>query len=408
MTEEEKRARLSRMRLVALAVLAAMFAVFAASSTWQGSIPALQWLRAFSEAGIAGAIADWYAVVALFRHPLGLPMPHTAIIPRNKERIAESIGAFIETHFLTSQNVVERVVRFDFAAAASHWLREQTNSRKLADALCDLIPPTLETVEDAEFRQFFEDLVASEAEAIDFVAIVDHLMATIVDLNLDRTVLKRVLLWLRDWVSKNRDTIKLEFGRASRYTPGFIDTYVVNRFVDGVAHFLEDAAENPDHQVWDDVDQAIKELQLNLRTSLELREQIASNARAALAGLARSGVAHTLWFKVKRYLVADLSDERSQIRSWMTGAFQRVGAAIADDPVVQQKLNAWQVASIEATLPRARPAIGRWVADIVKSWDTAQITDKLETELGTDLQYIRLNGAIVGGLVGVALHFAQL
>ena len=408
MTEEEKRARLSRMRLVALAVLAAMFAVFAASSTWQGSIPALQWLRAFSEAGIAGAIADWYAVVALFRHPLGLPMPHTAIIPRNKERIAESIGAFIETHFLTSQNVVERLVRFDFAAAASHWLREQTNSRKLADALCDFIPPTLETVEDAELRQFFEDLVASEAEAIDFVAIVDHLMATIVDLNLDRTILKRVLLWLRDWVSKNRDTIKLEFGRASRYTPGFIDTYVVNRFVDGVAHFLEDAAENPDHQVWDDVDQAIKELQLNLRTSPELREQIASNARAALAGLARSGVAHTLWFKVKRYLVADLSDERSQIRSWMTGAFQRVGAAIADDPVVQQKLNAWQVASIEATLPRARPAIGRWVADIVKSWDTAQITDKLETELGTDLQYIRLNGAIVGGLVGVALHFAQL
>ena len=98
MTEEEKRARLSRMRLVAFAVLAAMFAVFAGSSIWQGSVPALQWLRAFSEAGIAGAIADWYAVVALFRHPLGLPMPHTAIIPRNKDRIADSIGAFIETH----------------------------------------------------------------------------------------------------------------------------------------------------------------------------------------------------------------------------------------------------------------------------------------------------------------------
>ena len=106
-------------------------------------------------------------------------------------------------------------------------------------------------------------------------------MATIVDLNLDRTVLKQVLLWLRDWVSKNRDTIKLEFGRASRYTPGFIDTYVVNRFVDGVAHFLADAAENPDHQVWDDVDLAIKELQLNLRTSPAVREQIANRASGA-------------------------------------------------------------------------------------------------------------------------------
>src|SRR6202161_1269486 len=135
MTEEEKRARLSRMRLVALAVLAAMFAVFAASSMWQGRIPALQWLRAFSQAGIARAIADWYAGLALFRHPLGLPMPHTAITPRNKERIAESIGAFIETHFLTSQNVVQRLVRFGFAAAASHLLREEAHSTQLAGAL---------------------------------------------------------------------------------------------------------------------------------------------------------------------------------------------------------------------------------------------------------------------------------
>ena len=142
MTEEEKRARLSRMRLVALAVLAAMIAIFAVSSKWQDSIAAVQWLRAFSEAGIVGAIADWYAVVALFRHPLGLPMPHTAIIPRNKDRIADSIGAFMDTHFLTRQNVIERLVRFDFAATASKWLREQTNSGKLADALCDLVPPT--------------------------------------------------------------------------------------------------------------------------------------------------------------------------------------------------------------------------------------------------------------------------
>jgi uncharacterized membrane-anchored protein YjiN (DUF445 family) len=333
-------------------------------------------------------------------------MPHTAIIPRNKDRIADSIGAFIETHFLTPQNVVERLVRFDFAATASKWLRDQSNSRKLADALCDLVPPTLETVEDVEIRTFLEQLAVSQAEAVDIVAVVDRLIAAIVELDLDRTVLKRVLLWLRDWVSKNRDTIKIEFGRASRYTPGFIDTYVVNRFVDGVAHLLEDAAENPDHQVWGEVDRAIEELRLNMRTSPALKEQIAYNMRAALGGFARSGVTRTLWVEIKHYVVADLSNERSQIRSWMTRAFQRVGAAIADDQVVQQKLNAWQVASIETTLPRARPAIGRWVADIVKSWDTAQITDKLETEIGTDLQYIRLNGAIVGGLVGLVLHAA--
>ena len=245
MTEEGKRARLRRMRFVALAVVAAMLAAFAASSVWQASIPALQWLRAFSEAGIAGAIADWYAVVALFRHPLGLPIPHTAIIPRNKDRIADSIGAFIETHFLTSQNVVQHLVRFDLAATASRWLRESANSRKLADALCDLFPQTLETIEDVEIRGFLEELFASQTEGVDLVPVVDHLLAVIADLDLDRTVLKKVLFWLRDWVSRNRDAIKVEIGRASRYTPGFIDAYLAGRFVDGLSHLLEEALENP-------------------------------------------------------------------------------------------------------------------------------------------------------------------
>ncbi len=127
MSEDEKLARLKHMRL-ALAALLAMLIAYAVSSLWEHSFPAFQWLRAFAEAGVAGAIADWYAAVALFRHPLGLPLPYTAIIPNNKDRIAESVGSFIETHFLTSENVVEKLVRLDLAATASEWLREPSNT----------------------------------------------------------------------------------------------------------------------------------------------------------------------------------------------------------------------------------------------------------------------------------------
>jgi uncharacterized membrane-anchored protein YjiN (DUF445 family) len=157
MTEAEKRQRLRHMRLAALSAVVLMLALFVASSLLRDRFSAAQWLRAFSEAGIAGALADWYAVVALFRHPLGLPFPHTAIIPKNKDRIADSVGAFIETHFLTSQNVVDRLARLDLAATMSEWLRQSSNSRDLADLLCDLIPPTLETVDDAEIRALSSD-----------------------------------------------------------------------------------------------------------------------------------------------------------------------------------------------------------------------------------------------------------
>jgi uncharacterized membrane-anchored protein YjiN (DUF445 family) len=406
MTEAEKRQRLRRMRLAALSAVALMLALFVASSLLRDRFSAAQWLRAFSEAGIAGALADWYAVVALFRHPLGLPFPHTAIIPKNKDRIADSVGAFIETHFLTSQNVVDRLARLGLAATMSEWLRQSSNSRDLADLLCDLIPPTLETVDDAEIRALVERLAVSQMESVDLVAVADRLITTISDLDLDRALAKRVLQWVRDWMSRNREAIKLEFGRASRYTPGFLDAYIVNRFVDGVANLLNDAAEDPQHQIWGEIDRAINELRETLRTSPALQKQITDGGKDALRSLVRNGAARTLWDKIKRSVIADLADERSRIRSWVSEGFQRLGAAIAEDRGVQRKLNAWQVAMAESLLPLSRPAIGRWIADIVKSWDTEQITGKLETEIGTDLQYIRLNGAVVGGLVGLVLHAA--
>ena len=297
-------------------------------------------------------------------------------------------------------------LELDLAATMSEWLRQPSNSRDLADVLCDLIPPTLETVDDAEIRTLVERLAVSQMESVDLVAVADRLIATIVDLDLDRALVKRVLLWLRDWMSRNRDAIKVEFGRASRYTPGFLDAYIVNRFVDGVANLLNEAAEDPQHQIWGEIDRAINELRENLRTSPALRKQITDGGKDALRSLVRNGAARTLWDKIKRSVIADLADDRSRIRSWVSEGFQRLGAAIAEDRGVQRKLNAWQIAMVERSLPLSRAAIGRWIADIVKSWDTEQITGKLETEIGTDLQYIRLNGAVVGGLVGLALHAA--
>ena len=406
MTEAEKRLRLRRMRLVALAVVVAMFAIFVATSILQRDVPSLRWLRAFSEAGLAGALADWYAVVALFRRPLGLPIPHTAIIPRNKDRIAESIGVFIETHFLTSQNVIEKLVRFDLAATISEWLREPMNSRELADALCDLIAPTLATVEDSEIRTFFVRAMASRLEALDTVAILDRVMTEVIDRDRGRAMLARILLWLRDWVSERRDAIKIKFGEVSRYTPGFLDSYIVNRFVDGIALLLKEAAENPDHEIWREIDRAIDELRENMKSSPTLRKQIEVKAREAFASFAQSEATAAFWSDVKREIVADLLNEPSRIRSWTADALQRLGAAFADDRRVQRKLNAWLLEASAKALPRARPAIGRWVAEIVKSWDAEEIAGKLETEIGTDLQYIRLNGALVGGLVGLVLQAA--
>jgi uncharacterized membrane-anchored protein YjiN (DUF445 family) len=160
----------------------------------------------------------------------------------------------------------------------------------LADVLCGLVPLTLDTVDDAEVPALVERLAVSQMESVDLVAVADRLITTIVDLDLDRAMLRRVLLWLRDWMSRNRDTIKVEFGRASRYTPGFLDANIVNRFVDGVANLLNDAAKDSQHQIWGEIDRAINELRENLRTSPALRKKITDGGKDALESLARNSV----------------------------------------------------------------------------------------------------------------------
>ena len=240
MREEEKRARLQRMRFVALAALLAMLIAFVASSIWQHAIPAFQWLRAFAEAGVAEAIAGSYAVVALFRTSARFAFAAHRDHPGKQGPHRRKRWGFIETNFLTAENVGEKLERLDLAASASESLREPANARNLADALCDLVPPALETVEDAEIRTF-----------------VDRGSRTLDDDGHRQGSRsggpQEVLLWLRDWMSSNRDAIKIEFGRVSRYTPGFLDAYIVNRFVEGIAHLLEEAAEDPDHQIWQEM-----------------------------------------------------------------------------------------------------------------------------------------------------------
>jgi uncharacterized membrane-anchored protein YjiN (DUF445 family) len=408
MTEEGKRAQLGRMKRVALVVVAAMLALYFASTVLQPYASWLHWVRAFSEAGVAGAMADWYAVVALFKRPLALPIPHTAIIAKNKDRIGESVGAFIETHFLTADNIVDKLGRLDLAGTMSSWLRNPANSRDLADALCDLIPPTLATLDDAEVRSFLEKTIASQLGSFDFVVIADRMMTTVFERDRSRMMVSRVLLWVESWVSNNRPLIKAKFGQASRYTPEFLDAYIVDRFVEGIALLLREAAGNPDHPIWRDVDQTIEDWREKLTQSPMLRAQLDAVAREAFATLVHSDIVADLWLYLKREIVSDLSSEDSKIRSRITEGFTRLGAALAEERRVREKLNAWWLAAIENALPRIRPAIGRWVADIIKSWDSEEITRKLETEIGTDLQYIRLNGALVGGLIGLALHAIPL
>ena len=396
--------RLRRMQRLATALLCAMLVLLALSAAFKTTYPWLQWVQAFAAAATVGAIADWFAVVALFHHPLGLPFPHTAIVPANKDRIGESLGHFVEHNFLTAENVIRKLEQRNLTKSVSEWLAGRANSHGLAERLCALIPALLNTLGDKDFKRFVDRAIAPQLEKLDVASIAGDILTLLTAGGRHQVVLDRVLQKLEAWLIVNQDMIKAKFGEASKYTPGFLDSYIVNKFVAGIIALLHEIARDSDHRIRRQFDQLTNEFIHNLKTSAVYREQGEVLKREFLEHLEREDYYGVVWNDIKQRILADLADDHSVIRDYLAETLVRVGGGLRDDPAVQTKLNAWLLQAIELLLVRHRHQVSGLITDVVKGWDAREVAEKMELEIGKDLQYIRINGTLVGGTVGLLLH----
>ena len=406
--EGDKRARLRRMRQLATSLLVLMLGLLAASTLLEPRYPFLQWLRAFSEAAVVGAIADWFAVVALFRHPLGLPIPHTAIIPRKKDEIGASLGDFVEHNFLTPDNVIERLADVNLAGAGARWLIEPRNGEQAARALCALVPRVIEMVDDDDVRSFFERSVLPQLEDVDLARVAGQVLEIVTEGGHHEALLDRALKEVESLVSAHRDLILHKFGDASKYTPAFVDAYIVNRFVAGMIQLLHDVADDADHPLRLRFAEGIRELVEKLKTSPELRERGERIKAQIIEHLRTEPYYRRLWTRLKQRLGADIGSPHSRLQAYARTALTALGNGLLQDRVMQQRLNSWALKVAETLMLAHRHQVSLLITDIVKSWDAKEVSKKLELEIGKDLQYIRVNGTLVGGAVGVALHALTL
>src|SRR6266852_7173499 len=229
-SDDSKRSALQRMKALASALLIAMLLVFAISATWRAALPWLTWVHAFAEAAAIGALADWFAVTALFRHPLGLPIPHTAIIPRNKNDMGVSIGKFVERNFLTPGNVLGRLERYNFTFTGGEWLTDREFSEDLSRGVCALIPRILAAYENEDAQCFLDQTIHAQLEKLDVARIAAELLDALTTDNRHQSLLDRGLRVMQAWLTENRGLIEAKFSEASKYTPGYFDKYVVGRF----------------------------------------------------------------------------------------------------------------------------------------------------------------------------------
>lgn len=400
---QEKAVRLRRMKRLPLLLLILMAALFLLTLRRPESWVA--WVHAFAEAGMIGALADWFAVVALFRHPLGLPIPHTAIIPRRKNEIGRNLARFIADHFLHPDAVRIKLESVNLAQQAAAWLHTPAGRERVVQSGAGLLSWLAGAWHENSVRQFVRRLSRHQLEQIDFAPLLGKVLDWLVQDGRHQQLLTQALRYAVMLLHDHRETIRGNVQRESPWwLPGFIDDRIVQQMLDRIETLLLQMSLDPDHPVRGNFDGVMQRWSEELRTSPTLH-QVAENFRqAAVANENLQEYLYGLWMDLVAGVETDLQNPDSSIRSQLGQFVSSLADELAGDADMQAVVNRWLADSAVAVVEDNRHAIASLISDTVESWDGQETSQRVELAIGHDLQYIRINGTLVGGLVGLLIH----
>jgi uncharacterized membrane-anchored protein YjiN (DUF445 family) len=393
------------MRTLATGLLVLMFAIFLATSLTRFDWPWLPYLQAFAEAGMIGACADWFAVVALFRHPLGLPIPHTAIVPNNKDRIGGALGRFVSNNFLSPAVLTAKIREIDIAGWMARRLSNPATARGIARRTAEALPQIVQALPRDQLNGFVTRAIRQGMEAIPAAPLASELLSLFWAQGQTQALVESAISKAAAALVDHRDVIKSKVAqKSSRFIPRWVDAIVADKIVSGLAQLLEEMRA-PDHPWRVELGTAVEGLIRDLAEKPEmfargeeLKAEILGNA-VVLEQVGR------LWARIESRLESEsyidpLSDSLER-------ALIGFGDWIIRDEQVGATMNRWLgVALLRIIAPR-RAEIGIFIAQVVERWDSKTLVNRLELQVGRDLQYIRINGTLVGGLVGLIIFTAR-
>ena len=406
-TEFDKALRLRRMKRIPLLLLLLMAILFAI--TLHHPAPWVAWLHAFSEAGMVGALADWFAVVALFRHPLGIPIPHTAIIPNRKNDIGESMSRFVADHFLEPDVVRTKLQNTNLAVFVVTWLKSEKGRRSVEDLSAAVLRWALGALHEERVRRFLSRLSSKQLANVSLAPLLGSTLDWLVRGQRHQQILTQVLRYTIVLVHDNRDAIRAKVQQESPWwLPGFVDDRILKKMLERIEHQLFEMALDQDHPLRDQFNQWVQKLAHDLKHSPEHRRMGEDFKQQLLDNDELQDYLYGLWRELARNIETDIENPESaikqQVGQWLGG----VAEELDGDPDMQAWVNAWLVDTITLVVARNSTQIASLISDTVRSWDGADMSRRVELAIGRDLQFIRINGTLVGGLVGLLIHAVKL
>ena len=389
------------MRFLATSLLALMFAIFLATSAVVQQWPWLAYLRAFAEAGMIGACADWFAVVALFRHPLGIPIPHTAIVPNSKERIGVAMGRFTANNFLSPKVLATRLREIDIAGWIARWLSDPANANSTGQRIASALPQALRSLPRDDVKAFLTRSVRHGIEAVPAAPLASKILSLFWARGETQALIEQGITRASSALTRNKDTIKLKVSqKSSRFIPKWVDAIIAERIIGGITQLLEEMLQ-PNHPWRVDLANAIEQLIKDLAEDPEMH----ARGEQFKAGMLDNPVViqqiNEVWVEIETRL--DSPTTTSQLSGAIERGLIALGERVADDERLRTAINKWlRVAILRSVAPR-RAEIAAFIRQVVENWDTETLVRRIELQVGRDLQYIRINGTVVGGLVGLLI-----
>ena len=403
--EAEREKALRTMKAWATGLLGLATVVFVVAKLFESRYPWLGIVIATAEASMVGALADWFAVTALFKHPMGIPIPHTAIIPARKDRVGITLGMFVQRNFLNREVIAQRLTMLRPAERLSKWLMEPESVRSVARQLARAVSAGANVLRDEDVDNLIGSALLNRIRETPVAPLIGKFLALLTADNRHQALLDQVIRLTARGIAENQDLIRERVDKETPWwVPGAVDEKITKRIVDALEATLRDVNENPEHPLRLRFDTALDEFIVRLQASPEVILKAERIKEEVLSAEAVRQLSSTIWRDTKEKLsrYADSPDEVN------TEAIERglrgLGQAIQSDPALMAKIDQWIVDAAIAVIERYQDEVGELISTTVKRWDPVATSRRIELAIGRDLQFIRINGTLVGGLAGMLLY----
>lgn len=405
----EKRSALRRMKLFATLLLCLMFVIYIISSLLEKNLPIFALFKAFSEAGMVGALADWFAIVALFRYPFGVPIPHTAIIPKNKNSIGKALADFIETNFLNENAIKEKIESSDPTKHVADWLSISSNRKSILNNVKSFIPDIFGVLQNEEIKLFLSKNLKDNLKNLNFAKLLQNILESLTKDNQHDKWIESIISEIKKLINKNKYYIRKKVeDQTPWWTFGILDNKIFESIMTNINDFINEFETNKDNKFRKEIDDRIAKLITGLGSDEKLISKVETFKNNIIENNELSGYISSFTADVVKKLNDDINSDNSEILKLADISLAKFADNLKNNNSVQNQLNNFVHDLAVSAVSSNSNKICSIITDTIEKWNEEEISRELELQVGKDLQYIRINGTLVGGLVGVGIYIISL